>query len=217
MPRACALARAMPRSDPSGTLLQKQGSSSSSSDSEAAQPGHRWRGAEHGWAPPDAHQPAPAQQRQSRRNLGGLQPLTPYQAMTNTSAPTPARTDGCPGVLPPRPKAEPPNRAQPVPACARPQQSPGQRRCSQLSVHPCALLAASSSLGSAELLARGKPWGGMSQQHRSDTRTPTRSPTHPACACPGTRLEPPHPPAEELLRRHCKKTWEITHACDISN
>lgn len=162
-------------------------------------------------------------------NPGGFQPqpvLSPLSwAMTNVPAPIPARTTGAPGAptltqgraiksysahlcLLGGPRGRPQ-------AHMRAEQSLGQGRYSQLRTFIPACCSLPPPLWEALSCraARGKPRDGVSWQHRSDTRTPTHSPAHTACACP----DPPHPPAEELLWRRCKKTWEITHACDISN
>lgn len=60
-------------------------------------------------------------------------------------------------------------------------------------------------LGSAE----SNPQGGISWQHGSGTRAHTaQAPAWILCISPAV---------EELLQSLCRKTWEITCACDISN
>lgn len=142
-------------------------------------------------------------------------------------APIPARADGCPRVLHPNPiprQSYHTALGPSLPAGGSTGQTtsthgttakPGSEALfTAYNLYPCLLLTASSSLGGAELPAGRQQTVGWDNPAASIGHTDIH-PQPILARAPAWILR--IPPAEELLQRHCKKTWEITHACDISN
>lgn len=142
-------------------------------------------------------------------------------------APIRARADGCPGVLHPNPiprQSHHTTLSPSLPVGGSTGQTTSARGTTAkpgsealftaYNLYPCLLLTASSSLGGAELPAGHRQTVGWDNPAASIGHTDIH-PQPILARAPAWILR--IPPAEELLQRHCKKTWEITHACDISN